>query len=180
MATFRTTSISAGKGAYKRLSLGSLASLASIESGSSIESKPIVVTTTVSTTTATYPMTVPPPFATSLGSDERLPRPRRGAPPVAPAQSAAERKQAQQSSLLRTLRSTVGLETTRIDPALCEGWWYVPASFLSILVLINHCCVLKINAWSRMPVVLSPTISLSSMLFSLVLVFLAIISRPCF
>ncbi|KAF8170830.1 hypothetical protein K438DRAFT_1982390 [Mycena galopus ATCC 62051] len=145
MATFRTTSISAGKGAYKRLSLGSLASLASIESGSSIESKPIVVTTTVSTTTATYPMTVPPPFATSLGSDERLPRPRRGAPPVAPAQSAAERKQAQQSSLLHTLRSIVGLETTRIDPALYQRMVanarrLIPNHFAFVHVILARPC----------------------------------------
>ncbi|KAJ6483961.1 hypothetical protein C8R45DRAFT_931417 [Mycena sanguinolenta] len=123
MATFRTTSISADKRPSKRISLSSLASLASIDSGcSSLESKPIVVTTTISTTTATYPMTVPPPFATSLGSDERLPRPRRGAPPVTPVKNAVERRERQESKLVQTLRRAMGLETTQLDPALCEGW----------------------------------------------------------
>jgi hypothetical protein len=131
MASFRTISITAEKrpSNVKRLSLASLASIASIDSGSSVE-KPIVVSTSVSTTTTTYPMTVPPPFATSLGSDKRLPRPRRGAPPVAPAKSAEERSQ-QQKGVAHTLRRAIGLKRTRLDPALCEGWWYV--SVLSLV-----------------------------------------------
>ncbi|KAJ6594820.1 hypothetical protein B0H19DRAFT_1057044 [Mycena capillaripes] len=128
MRTFRTTSISADKRPSNRISLvslSSLVSLASIDSGISSES-PIVVTTTISTTTATYPGTVPPPFAPSLGSDERLPRPRRGAPPVAPAKSTEERKREQSKGrVVHALRGAVGLKRTRLDPALCEGWWCV-------------------------------------------------------
>ncbi|KAF8173172.1 hypothetical protein K438DRAFT_1772272 [Mycena galopus ATCC 62051] len=130
MATFRTTSITAEKRPTKRISLNSLSSLASI--GSSVDT-PIVVTTTISTTTRTYPATVPPPFATSLGSDDVLPRPRRGAPPVAPAVSAEERTP-KQRGVVRTLRRAVGLRTP-LDPALCEGWWYV---YVPVLVTDNN------------------------------------------
>ncbi|KAJ6594845.1 hypothetical protein B0H19DRAFT_1366605 [Mycena capillaripes] len=138
MRTFRTTSITAenSKRNSNRVSLGSFASLVSLtslDSGSSIDT-PIVVTTTVSTTTVTYPGTVPPPFAPSLGSDERLPRPRHGAPPVAPAMSLEERQRKQQGGVTRSLRRAVGLERTRLDPALCEGWWYV---YIWILILAD-------------------------------------------
>ncbi|KAJ7919690.1 hypothetical protein B0H13DRAFT_2320159 [Mycena leptocephala] len=131
MASFRTISITSEKrpSNVKRLSLASLASFASIDSGSNSVESPIVVSTTVSTTTTTYPMTVPPPFATSLGSDERLPRPQRGAPPVAPAKTAEERKQQLHHGVAHTLRRAIGLERTRLDPALCEGWWYISKSF---------------------------------------------------
>jgi hypothetical protein len=84
----------------------------------------------------TYPMTVPPPFATSLGSDERLPRPQRGAPPVAPAKTAEERKQQQHNGVAHTLRRAIGLERTRLDPALCEGWWYVSVLSWALRMLI--------------------------------------------
>ncbi|KAJ7031036.1 hypothetical protein C8F04DRAFT_1397559 [Mycena alexandri] len=145
-ATFRTTLISASKqrAPTRRISLLSLASsIASTSSsftGTSILSSggdsclsstnlaafPIVVTTTTSTTSVTYPATVPPPFATSLGSDDVLPRPRRGAPAVLPAKSVEERMKAQKRREQRSaaLWRAIGLKPTggRSDPALCEGW----------------------------------------------------------
>ncbi|KAJ7487985.1 hypothetical protein FB451DRAFT_1390949 [Mycena latifolia] len=122
MATFRTTSISASKRSSKRISLvESIVSLASLDSSSTDGDTPraIVVTTTVSTTRTTYlyPAPVPPPFATSLGSDDVLPRPKHGAPPVAPAAQGSDKR-----GIVWTLRRAVGLERTRLDPALCEGW----------------------------------------------------------
>ncbi|KAJ7352016.1 hypothetical protein DFH08DRAFT_956834 [Mycena albidolilacea] len=133
MATFRTTSITAERRPTRRISLvslSSLSSLASIGSSTSASDPPVlVVTTTVSTTTTTLPATVPPPFTTSRGSDDVLPRPRRGrgAPPVAPA---AERNLHNHSSngkgkgVVPTLRRAIGLKTP-LNPALCEGWWCV-------------------------------------------------------
>ncbi|KAJ7686164.1 hypothetical protein B0H17DRAFT_1137028 [Mycena rosella] len=106
----------------KRLSLASLASLDTIGSytGSRISTdSPIVITTTVTTTTCTFPAPALPPFATSLGSDDPLPRPRRGAPPVAPARAPEERRK---RSVLRKMCRALGLERTVRDPALCEGW----------------------------------------------------------
>ncbi|KAF7375405.1 hypothetical protein MSAN_00428100 [Mycena sanguinolenta] len=122
MATFRTISITADKRPTRRISLTSLSSLASM--ASSVDSRidiPIVVTTTISTTTRTHPATVPPPFTTSRGSDDILPRPQRGAPPVAPALSPEERKQ-KQRGVKHSLRRAIGLRAP-LDPALCEGWW---------------------------------------------------------
>ncbi|KAJ7140759.1 hypothetical protein C8R44DRAFT_726481 [Mycena epipterygia] len=129
MATFRSTSITSERRSPKRrLSLISLISLASLASVPSIDScvaftddKPIVVTTTVSTTSRTYPATVPPPFTTSRGSDDILPRPRRGAPPVAPAKITT--KCTQKGGVVRTLRRAVGFQRTQLDPALYEEWW---------------------------------------------------------
>ncbi|KAJ7505070.1 hypothetical protein B0H11DRAFT_1905146 [Mycena galericulata] len=127
MATFRTTSITADRRSSKRPSLSSLASLtsASITSLASTDSdgpRPIIVITTVSTTSRSQPATVPPPFATSLGSDEILPRPRRGAPPVAPTMTPIEREeeQKQKRGVVHKLRRTVGIQP--LDAALCEGW----------------------------------------------------------
>ncbi|KAJ7442700.1 hypothetical protein B0H11DRAFT_2251307 [Mycena galericulata] len=131
MATFRTTSITADRRSAKRPSLSSLASLtsASITSLASTDSdgpRPIIVITTVSTTSRSQPATVPPPFATSLGSDEILPRPRQGAPPVAPATTPAEREaeQKEKRGVVHKLRRAVGIQPTAspLDPALCEGW----------------------------------------------------------
>ncbi|KAJ7149612.1 hypothetical protein C8R46DRAFT_1230291 [Mycena filopes] len=131
MATFRiNTTITASESkrrSSKRLSIASIASLASSNSSvySATEDNPIVVTTTVSTTSAPYPYPapVPPPFTTSRGSDELLPRPRHGAPPVAPAQTAEERAKKQ-----KRRRSLLGFAVRRkpevapLNPALCEGW----------------------------------------------------------
>ncbi|KAJ7689608.1 hypothetical protein B0H17DRAFT_1134937 [Mycena rosella] len=53
----------------------------------------------------------------SMGSDEVLPPPKRGAPPVAPAGSvttAAEKR--------RSWRRSLRLGKPVLDPALCEGW----------------------------------------------------------
>ncbi|KAJ7733690.1 hypothetical protein B0H16DRAFT_1468032 [Mycena metata] len=128
MATFTTTSITADRRSSNRSSLSSITSItsfASTPSGNIIITErpgPIVVTTTVSTSTRTYPATVPPPFTCSLGSDERLPRPRRGAPPVAPAKSIEERKEQRRRSLVGTLRCVVGLKPP-LNPALCKEWW---------------------------------------------------------
>ncbi|KAJ7034080.1 hypothetical protein C8F04DRAFT_1260344 [Mycena alexandri] len=131
MATFRITSITTEKRSSRRFSLSSITSFASTDSLVSVSNEhPIVVTTTVSNTSMTYPATVPPPFTTSLGSDEILPRPRRGAPPVAPAKNAEERKKAKQAGGLRAL---IGLKRVRMDPALCEGWWWVLISISSVL-----------------------------------------------
>ncbi|KAJ6608109.1 hypothetical protein B0H10DRAFT_2194557 [Mycena sp. CBHHK59/15] len=122
MATFRTSSsVTATQRSSNRLSLASLASFAtSVSSESSEHAVPshITVTTTVTAIPTGYPAPVPPPFAPSLGSDERLPLPRRGAPPVAPPQS----ERAHERSILRTLRRKAGLEKQHLDPALCEGW----------------------------------------------------------
>ncbi|KAJ7162288.1 hypothetical protein C8R46DRAFT_1353260 [Mycena filopes] len=147
-ATFRTTSITASRQRVptRRISLLSLASsiaststsISALGSGgdntlsTNTAPFPIVVTTTTSTTTVTYAASVPPPFATSLGSDDVLPRPRRGAPAVLPAKSAEERTQAQRRQERRSsLWRAIGMKpaSPRLDPALCEGWWYV--SFLS-------------------------------------------------
>ncbi|KAJ7511459.1 hypothetical protein B0H11DRAFT_2215289 [Mycena galericulata] len=121
MATFRTTSIIAEKPSSESNYLSRALSIASFTSLSSCTSRsdalgPIIVSTTVSTSSRTYPATVPPPFATSLGSDEILPRPRRGAPPVAPAGVPTPQ------SFVRRLRSAVGFRRARVHPALCEGW----------------------------------------------------------
>ncbi|KAJ7189169.1 hypothetical protein C8R46DRAFT_1206256 [Mycena filopes] len=141
MATFRiNTTITASKRSSKCLSIASIASLASSNNSvySATEDNPIVVTTTVgpspymyitptvSTTSAPYPYPapIPPPFTTSRGSDELVPRPRHGAPPVAPAQTADERAKKQ-----RRRRSLLGFvvgrkpEAPALNPALCEGWW---------------------------------------------------------
>ncbi|KAJ7189192.1 hypothetical protein C8R46DRAFT_1024363 [Mycena filopes] len=135
MATFRiSTTITASKRSSNRLSIASIASLASLASSSGSvcmtdSDNPILVTTTVSTTSAPYgpypyPAPVPPPFTTSRGSDDLLPRPRHGAPPVAPAQTAEERAKNQ-----KRRRSLLGfsmarkLEAPALNPALCEGWW---------------------------------------------------------
>ncbi|KAJ7235602.1 hypothetical protein B0H12DRAFT_136071 [Mycena haematopus] len=107
MATFRTASITAEK-RTKRISLTSLSLLTSV--GSSI----------LTTTNGTRIYPVPLPFATSRGSNNPVPRPRRGAPPVAPAMSVEERKQ-KQGGVLHTLRRVVGLKAP-LHPALCEGW----------------------------------------------------------
>ncbi|KAJ7173201.1 hypothetical protein C8R46DRAFT_1255100 [Mycena filopes] len=130
MATFRiNTTITASKRSSKRLSIASIASLASSNSSvCATEDKPIVVTTTVSTTSAPYPYPapVPPPFTTSRGSDELLPRPRHGAPAVAPAVSAEERarKQKRRRSLLGFVVGRKS-DAPALNPALCEGWWCV-------------------------------------------------------
>ncbi|KAJ7454182.1 hypothetical protein FB451DRAFT_1184938 [Mycena latifolia] len=126
---YRTTSITASspsRSASNRLSLLSIASLESSDSNtsngaSSISTDtPIIITTTVTTTTRTFTAPALPPFAPSLGSDDPLPRPRRGAPPVAPALNLEERQRMQ--GLVRKLRRAVGLERRVLDPALCEGW----------------------------------------------------------
>ncbi|KAJ7184986.1 hypothetical protein C8R46DRAFT_1026806 [Mycena filopes] len=136
MATFRintTITASESKRSSKRLSFTSIASLASLASSSSsvygtTEDNPIVVTTTVSTTSAPYPYPapVPPPFTTSRGLDEVLPRPRHGAPPVAPAQTTDERarKQKRRRSILGFVVGRKS-EVPALNPALCEGWWCV-------------------------------------------------------
>ncbi|KAJ7034073.1 hypothetical protein C8F04DRAFT_1183591 [Mycena alexandri] len=50
----------------------------------------------------------------SLGSDEVLPPPKRGAPPVAPAATPAEKR--------RSFRQSLRLGKPMLDPALCEEW----------------------------------------------------------
>ncbi|KAJ6573478.1 hypothetical protein DFH09DRAFT_1312183 [Mycena vulgaris] len=52
----------------------------------------------------------------SLGSNEILPRPKCGAPPVAPAIAAAERRRSFRQSL------KLGGVKSGLDPALCEEW----------------------------------------------------------
>ncbi|KAJ7187827.1 hypothetical protein C8R46DRAFT_1241144 [Mycena filopes] len=129
MATFRTTSITTGKRQSKQLSILSFASFApSSLSSSPSDASPIRCTTTISTTSVTYPATVPPPFTTSRGSDERLPRPQRGrgAPPVSPAQTPEERRKERErgGGFVGSLRRTIGLKpfSTRLNPALCPEW----------------------------------------------------------
>ncbi|KAJ7279542.1 hypothetical protein C8J57DRAFT_135257, partial [Mycena rebaudengoi] len=78
----------------------------------------IIITATVTTTVSYFPAPVPPPFAPSLGSDETLPQPKRGAPPVRPATDVRRKK----AGLAKKLRRAVGLERRRMDPALCEDW----------------------------------------------------------
>ncbi|KAJ7690959.1 hypothetical protein B0H17DRAFT_1201316 [Mycena rosella] len=121
---YRTASVTAEHPSRpKRLSLASLTSLDTIGSytGSRISTdSPILITTTVTTTTSTFPAPALPPFAPSLGSDDPLPCPRRGAPPVAPARMQEER--APRRSVLRKLCRVLGLERKVSDPAVCEGW----------------------------------------------------------
>jgi hypothetical protein len=88
-------------------------------------------------------MTVPPSFTASLGLDERLPRPRRGAPDVPSAAELKVRKQREEEKhgkdcgrVLDTLRRVIGPNRTRLDPALCEGWWCVTV-FVSLNVGAN-------------------------------------------
>ncbi|KAJ7793733.1 hypothetical protein B0H14DRAFT_2622552 [Mycena olivaceomarginata] len=131
---FRTTSITASRprAPTRRISLLSLASSIASSSSSICSTSsenttitPIIVTTTTFTTRVTYPATVPPPFTTSRGSDDVLPRPRRGAPPVLPPKSVEERLKAQRRLEKKSaLRRAFGLRPTRarLDPALCEGW----------------------------------------------------------
>ncbi|KAJ7017821.1 hypothetical protein C8F04DRAFT_1331409 [Mycena alexandri] len=134
MATFRTTTITAEKRSSKRLSALSFSSITSFASSSASvaasEDNPIVVTTTVSTTSAPYPYPapVPPPFTTSRGSDDVLPRPRHGAPVVAPAKSVEQRRKEQKRRCSR-LSFVVGRKREALDPALCEGWWWVSVHF---------------------------------------------------
>ncbi|KAJ7189178.1 hypothetical protein C8R46DRAFT_1206266 [Mycena filopes] len=152
MATFRiSTTITASKRSSKRLSIASIASLASLASSSGSvcmtdSDNPIVVTTTVSTTSAPYPYPapVPPPFTTSRGSDDLLPPPRHGAPPVAPAQTAEERAK-QQKRRLSILGFAVGRkpEAPALNPALCEGWWCVfiffhCEAYIDLMMQITH------------------------------------------
>ncbi|KAJ7674286.1 hypothetical protein B0H17DRAFT_1140628 [Mycena rosella] len=128
MATYghyRTTSVTAERPSCssKRFSLASLASIDTVGSysGSRISTEtPIVVTTTVATTTRTFAAPALPPFAPSLGSDDPLPCPRRGAPPIAPAPAPEE--QARKGGVLRKIRRALGFERKVLDPALCEGW----------------------------------------------------------
>ncbi|KAJ6550985.1 hypothetical protein DFH09DRAFT_1319556 [Mycena vulgaris] len=121
---YRTTSITASRSSSNRTNRISLVSMASLESGyggSTISTDtPIIITTTVTTTTTTFPAPALPPFAPSMGSDDLLPRPRRGAPPIGPATSREDRKR--KHGVVRKLRRAMGLERTRVDPALCEGW----------------------------------------------------------
>ncbi|KAJ7690234.1 hypothetical protein B0H17DRAFT_1134496 [Mycena rosella] len=119
---YRTTSVTAenSKRSSKRFSLVSLASLDSYTGSTISTDAPIAITTTVTTTTETFIAPALPPFATSLRSDQPLPRPRRGAPPVAPARKPEE--QPRKRGLLPKLRRAVGLEREVLDPALCEGW----------------------------------------------------------
>ncbi|KAJ6479414.1 hypothetical protein C8R47DRAFT_1218974 [Mycena vitilis] len=120
MATFRTTSITAEKGSPKRIAFPSFVSISSCGTGTSADS-PIVVSTTVSTTTTTYPMTVPPPFATSLGPDERLSRPQRGAPPVTFTKTPIDQRR--KHGAVHKLQRAIGLKrTVQSNAALCEGW----------------------------------------------------------
>ncbi|KAJ7855286.1 hypothetical protein B0H14DRAFT_3449078 [Mycena olivaceomarginata] len=149
---FRTTSITASRprAPTRRISLLSLASSIASSSSSICSTSsenttitPIIVTTTTFTTRVTYPATVPPPFTTSRGSDDVLPRPRRGAPPVLPPKSVEERLKAQRRLEKKSaLRRAFGLRPTRarLDPALCEGWWYAllfcPVALGLILVLL--------------------------------------------
>ncbi|KAJ7232007.1 hypothetical protein C8J57DRAFT_1533395 [Mycena rebaudengoi] len=86
------------------------------------DSSPIIVTAAVTTTTSYFPAPVPPPFAASLSSDEPLPRPKRGAPPVRPAAEMHRRKGIKAKGLAKKLRRAVGLERRQPDPALCEDW----------------------------------------------------------
>ncbi|KAJ7461164.1 hypothetical protein FB451DRAFT_1181506 [Mycena latifolia] len=123
MAHYRTTSITASspsRSSSNRLSLVSMASLESFGGSSISTDAPIIITTTVMTTTRSFPAPALPPFAPSLGSDDLLPRPRRGAPPVAPSRSLEERRGKQ--GLVRKLRRAMGLERKTLDPALCDGW----------------------------------------------------------
>ncbi|KAJ7686180.1 hypothetical protein B0H17DRAFT_1332889 [Mycena rosella] len=123
---YRTASVTAAPTTRpKRLSLASLASLDTVGSytGSAISTdSPICITTTVTTRTCTFPAPALPPFTMSLGSDDPLPRPRRGAPPVAPARTPEEREERRKRSVLRKLCRALGLQRTVRDPALCEGW----------------------------------------------------------
>ncbi|KAJ7249262.1 hypothetical protein C8J57DRAFT_1239730 [Mycena rebaudengoi] len=117
MANYQTTVISATRPPpANRLSIASIASFSSVSSSSSAANA-IVITATVITTTQTAPAPIPPPFTASLGSDERLPRPRHGAPPVRPA---PDRKP--HDGLGNKFRRAVGLESRAIDPALCKEW----------------------------------------------------------
>ncbi|KAJ7748956.1 hypothetical protein B0H16DRAFT_1461457 [Mycena metata] len=128
MATFRTTTITAEKRSSKRLSGLSFSSITSFASTSASvaasDDNPIVVTTTVCTTSVPYPYPapVPPPFTTSRGSDDVLPHPRHGAPPVAPAKTPEQRRKEQ-----KRRRSLLSFAIERkhqiLDPALCEGWY---------------------------------------------------------
>ncbi|KAJ6587457.1 hypothetical protein DFH09DRAFT_1307686 [Mycena vulgaris] len=124
---YRTTHISATSSSRSssnrtnRISLVSMTeSLESYVASSISTDTPIIITTTVTTTTKTFPAPALPPFAPSMGSDDPLPRPQRGAPPVAPATTREDRKP--KHGVLRKLRRAMGLERARLDPALCEEW----------------------------------------------------------
>ncbi|KAJ7286236.1 hypothetical protein C8J57DRAFT_1216456 [Mycena rebaudengoi] len=115
MSTYKTVSISAAA-PEDEAQQSKRHSIASSEVCSS-EGASIIITTTVTTSTVSFPASVPPPFAPSLGSDERLPRPKRGAPPVKPLGQLKQKK-----GLVLKLRRAIGLERRRLDPALCEEW----------------------------------------------------------
>ncbi|KAJ7779059.1 hypothetical protein B0H16DRAFT_1448590 [Mycena metata] len=116
MATSTTTSVGGAEWetcSSQRRSLDS-ESITSITSFASTESGNIVVTERY------FPRKSP---ATVPCADNKLPRPRRGAPPVAPAKTVEEKKrQRRRSSVVDSLRRAVGLRTP-LNPALCEGWW---------------------------------------------------------
>ncbi|KAJ7286233.1 hypothetical protein C8J57DRAFT_1496908 [Mycena rebaudengoi] len=115
MTTYKTVSISAAA-PEDRAQQSKRHSTASSEVCSS-EGSSIVITTTITTSTVSFPASVPPPFAPSLGSDERLPRPKRGAPPIRPSGQLKQKK-----GLMLKLRRVVGLERWQLDPALREEW----------------------------------------------------------
>ncbi|KAJ7114622.1 hypothetical protein C8R43DRAFT_1039050 [Mycena crocata] len=124
MSHYRTTSITAlspPRRSTNRLSLISMASQDSSVSSHGYASSATGVVITTTTTTSTFPAPIPPPSAPSLGSDEPLPRPRHGAPPVAPPSPRAERPV--KDGVVRKLRRAVGLvDRPKLDPAICEGW----------------------------------------------------------
>ncbi|KAJ7153308.1 hypothetical protein C8R46DRAFT_1197370 [Mycena filopes] len=101
----------------------SLTSITSITSFASTASGNIIVTERhlPARSSSSCPAPVPPPFAFSLGSDERLPPPRRGAPTVAPAKNRKDSLRKSSKSLVRALLR----RKAPLNPALCEGWWYV-------------------------------------------------------
>ncbi|KAJ7038432.1 hypothetical protein C8F04DRAFT_1256006 [Mycena alexandri] len=118
MATSTTTSVSGADWetcSSQRRSLDS-ESITSITSFASTESGNIVVTE------RHFPRKSPATVPRTGGSDNKLPRLRRGAPPVAPAKTVDERKrERRRSSVVDSLRRVVGLKTP-LNPALCEGW----------------------------------------------------------
>ncbi|KAJ7028813.1 hypothetical protein C8F04DRAFT_1289458 [Mycena alexandri] len=119
MATSTTTSVGGADWetwSSQRRSLDS-DSITSITSFASTESGNIVVTE------RHFPRKSPATVPRTGGSDNKLPRLRRGAPPVAPAKTVDERKrERRRSSVVDSLRRVVGLKTP-LNPALCEGWW---------------------------------------------------------
>ncbi|KAF7314241.1 hypothetical protein MKEN_00896600 [Mycena kentingensis (nom. inval.)] len=139
MTRYTTTTITAGPpppGPRKRTSHLSLMSISSFESGLTASSgaslpsscssciipplaQPIYITTTIETTMHSFPAPVPPPFTASLGSDERLPPPKRGAPKIVAGRPAS----AGSTGFIRRVCRALHLEKKKkLNPALCEGW----------------------------------------------------------